>query len=168
MLLRACHLDFCRWPILAMAVWFLSQCTLLDRFGSPSQRGRQNADQEASASPGSEQEGDFRLVAMDETPFFRWLRSGLRSEAKPTRFLDQGMKVEMLEEKEEQQFSQVRLPDGKKGWVPSRLVRQRVGRRMRARPGRSRRACVPRKRTRETPAIWLPNCFPNPVGRCRR
>jgi uncharacterized protein YgiM (DUF1202 family) len=65
----------------------------------------------------------LRVVAVDDTPFFRWLRSGLRSDAKPTRFLEKGIEVELLEENEEEKFSRVRLPDGKKGWVPSRLVR---------------------------------------------
>ena len=66
----------------------------------------------------------YRYIAVDQTPFFRWLRSGLRNSAKPTRFLDKGIKVEFLKEKEEEKFSQVRLPDRKKGWVPTRLLKE--------------------------------------------
>ena len=71
------------------------------------------------------EEPDYRSVAVDHTPFFRGLKSGLRSDAKPSRFLDQGTRVELLKEDEKEAFSQIRLPWGEKGWVPSRLVRQK-------------------------------------------
>jgi len=65
-----------------------------------------------------------RVIAVDQTPFFRWLRSGLRSNAKPTRFLNKGDLVELLKENDEKKFSQIRLADRKKGWVPTRLLKE--------------------------------------------
>jgi len=65
-----------------------------------------------------------RVIAVDQTPFFRWLRSGLRSNAKPSRFLKKGDLVELLKENDEEKFSRIRLADRKKGWVPSRLLKE--------------------------------------------
>lgn len=65
-----------------------------------------------------------RIIAVDQTPFFRWLRSGLRSNAKPSRYLKMGELVELLKEHDEEKFSQIRLANRKKGWVPSRLLKE--------------------------------------------
>ncbi len=125
------RLRFCRFFCLLLMLQGLTQCAVLTRFQSPSRPDgpesaeRQNPDDEEPGSKEDDEEGkNMRVIAVDQTPFFRWLRSGLKSEAKPSRFLDGGTEVELLKEKEEEKFSRVRLPGGKKGWVPSRLVRE--------------------------------------------
>ncbi|MDB4491743.1 hypothetical protein N9260_01860 [bacterium] len=65
-----------------------------------------------------------RVIAVDQTPFFKWLRSGLRSNAKPSRYLKKGELVELFKENDEEKFSQVQLANRKKGWVPSRLLKE--------------------------------------------
>lgn len=87
-------------------------------------------DTESSAESGDDKEEETestenqRRIAVDQTPFFRWLRSGLRSNAKPSSFLSKGDMVELLKEDEEEKFSRIRLENGKKGWVPSRLLKE--------------------------------------------
>ncbi|MFT4638882.1 MAG: hypothetical protein ACI8T1_002205 [Verrucomicrobiales bacterium] len=83
-------------------------------------------EKEVQAKKDEEAKVDYRVVAVDQTPFYRWMRKGLRGDSKPSRFLNAGTKVEVLQENEEEKFSQIRLPDRKKGWVPSRLVREKA------------------------------------------
>lgn len=116
----------------ALAVHVLTQCHTLSRFQSPSAAEKKAAEENVSQAEDVDQEkaeqigDDVRFISADQTPFFRWLRSGLRSGAKPSRFLDKGTKVELLKEDEEKGFSQVRLPEGRKGWVPSRLILEKT------------------------------------------
>lgn len=120
----------CRFLAAAVLLHVFTQCSALTRFQSPS-RPNPEADGEGDVEESSDDEpsfaekvgDDLRIIAVDQTPFFRWLRSGLKSEAKPSRFLDRGTQVEFLEEKEKHQFTRVRLESGKKGWVPTRLVK---------------------------------------------
>ena len=119
-------------PFLAvLAVLLCCQCKTLNHFKptSPSEwpkTAAAEADQKDKEQDKADKEenGDFRLIAVNNTPFFSRLRSGLRSKAKPTRFLDKATRVELLKENKEKLFSQIRLTDGKKGWVPSRLVKE--------------------------------------------
>ncbi len=120
--------------LLLMLCHVVIGCGTLSRFKprSPTDKATAATPQEASAreADNKEEKGDdddsdgdaARLIAVDQTPFFRWLRSGLRKDAKPSRFLSASTKVLLLKENEEDKFSRVRLPDGKKGWVPSRFL----------------------------------------------
>ena len=94
--------------------------------GEDKQEDEDKEEGEKEANRKSEDKADYRLVAVDQTPFYRWMRTGLRGNSKPSRFLDKGTKVELLKENEEEQFSRIRLPDRKKGWVPSRLVSEKA------------------------------------------
>ena len=133
-----------RLTLALLALLLCCQCEGLKRF-KPQSRERSSAESEKAQSdnkdgekksdsknakekdePKKGEEGDFRLIAVDNTPFFKRLRSGLRSSAKPSRYLDKGARVELLKEDQEKLFSQIRLDDGKKGWVPSRLVREQA------------------------------------------
>ena len=104
--------------------------------GSPTEQTEETTTEENGESETSSENKDTapeeeaeanenqRVIAVDQTPFFRWLRSGLRSNAKPTRFLNKGDLVELLKENDEKKFSQIRLADRKKGWVPTRLLKE--------------------------------------------
>ena len=119
-------------PFLAvLAVLLCCQCETLNQFkptspGEWPKTAAAEADQKDKEQDKADkgEDGAFRLIAVNNTPFFSRLRSGLRSKAKPTRFLDKATRVELLKENKEKLFSQIRLTDGKKGWVPSRLVKE--------------------------------------------
>ncbi len=136
-----------------LAVFLLPQCETLKRFKPESKRqpagdtvsddgenSVSSTDEDAEDQPDSgedkpgdhnedeedaEPEKDYRLVA-HRTPFFRWLRTGLKGHSKPSRYLEEGTKVEVLKINDEKKFSQVRLPDKKKGWVPSMLIKEKA------------------------------------------
>ena len=101
--------------------------------GSPDDKSEETTPDESEKDPSEggdqtkeEVDENQRIIAVDQTPFFRWLRSGLRSNAKPSRFLTKGDVVELLKENDEEKFSRIRLADRKKGWVPSRLLKKPV------------------------------------------
>lgn len=107
-----------------------SQCSHLTKFAprskerpakrSPSTHAEQAEEDEAQDD--SEDAANHRLITRDDTPFFRWLRTGLEEGATPSRYLEADTKVELLEESDEKTFSRVRLETKEKGWVPSRLL----------------------------------------------
>ena len=104
-----------------------TQCSHLTKFAPTSRRDRPATEKsDDSANPPVEEtasdEHEYRVILRDDTPFFRWLRSGLKADAKPSQFLAEGTRVELLEERKEEKFSQIRLPTRKKGWVPTRLL----------------------------------------------
>ena len=66
---------------------------------------------------------EMRVAAASATPFFDSLET--RSDgtlAKPSRYLNRGTQVGVIEHDRESGFSRVSLPDGSIGYIPSRLL----------------------------------------------
>lgn len=73
----------------------------------------------------TEEDAEYRLVSLDNSPFFQSLETRDGSDAKPSRFLKKGTKVKLLEEDAKLKFSKVEY--GKNvGWMPSRLVHEKA------------------------------------------
>ncbi|HUF63963.1 MAG TPA: hypothetical protein VMN36_17925 [Verrucomicrobiales bacterium] len=66
---------------------------------------------------------EMRVAAASATPFFDTLESRADGTlAKPSRYLNRGTKVGILEHDRESGFSRVSLPDASIGYIPSRLL----------------------------------------------
>ncbi len=81
------------------------------------------ADSGSGRSTSSAEILEMRVAAASATPFFDSLETRTDGAlAKPSRYLNRGTKVGILEHDRESGFSRVSLPDASIGYVPSRLL----------------------------------------------